>query len=86
MKSFTANVTKLGFIGLGNMGSRVAARLLAGGFQVSVFARNPAKRDAFKAKGATAYDSVGELARSVDVILSCLTDVRAVGDVNFGCG
>ncbi len=86
MKSFTANVTKLGFIGLGNMGSRVAARLLAGGFQVSVFARNPAKRDAFKAKGATAYDSVGELARSVDVILSCLTDDRAVGDVYFGGG
>jgi 3-hydroxyisobutyrate dehydrogenase-like beta-hydroxyacid dehydrogenase len=81
MNSFTTNGTKLGFIGLGSMGSRIAARLLAAGFQVSVFARNPAKRDAFKAKGATAYESVAELARSVHVILSCLTDDQAVRDV-----
>jgi 3-hydroxyisobutyrate dehydrogenase len=84
MNSFTANGTKLGFIGLGGMGSRIAARLLAAGFQVSVFARDPVKRDAFKAKGATACDSVGELARSVQVVLSCLTDDQAVRDVYFG--
>ena len=84
MNSFTANGTKLGFIGLGGMGSRIAARLLAAGFQVSVFARDPAKRDAFKAKGATACDSVAELARSVQVVLSCLTDDQAVRDVYFG--
>ncbi len=84
MNSFTEDGTKLGFIGLGNMGSRIATRLLAAGFHVSVFARNPAKRDAFKAKGATAYDSVAELAHSVHAVLSCLTDDQAVRDVYFG--
>jgi 3-hydroxyisobutyrate dehydrogenase-like beta-hydroxyacid dehydrogenase len=84
MNSFTANSTKLGFIGLGSMGSRIASRLLAAGYQVSIFARNPVKRDAFKAKGATVCDSVAELARSVQVVLSCLTDDQAVRDVFFG--
>src|SRR3984957_13149685 len=84
MNSFTANGTRIGFIGLGSMGSRIAARLLAAGFQVSIFARNLAKRDAFKAKGATACDSVAELARSVDAVLSCVTDDQAVRDVYFG--
>ena len=51
MNSFTANTTKLGFIGLGGMGSRIAARLLAAGYEVSVFARNPAKRAAIQEKG-----------------------------------
>jgi 3-hydroxyisobutyrate dehydrogenase-like beta-hydroxyacid dehydrogenase len=84
MSPFTANGTKLGFIGLGSMGSRVAARLLAAGYEVSVFARNQAKRAALQAKGATACESVAELARSVLVVLSCLTDDQAVGDVYFG--
>src|SRR6202795_4731031 len=84
MNSFAANTTKLGFIGLGGMGSRIAARLLAAGYEVSVFARDPAKRDAFKAKGARACESIAELAGSVHVVLSSLTDDQAVRDVYFG--
>jgi 3-hydroxyisobutyrate dehydrogenase-like beta-hydroxyacid dehydrogenase len=84
MNSFTANGTKLGFIGRGSMGSRVLARLRAAGYEVSVFRRNQAKRAALEAKGATACESVRELARSVHVVLSCLTDDQAVGDVYFG--
>ena len=84
MNSFTANTTKLGFIGLGSMGGRVAARLLAAGYEVSVFARSPSKRAALQAKGATTCESVAELARSVHAVLSCLTDDQAVRDVYFG--
>jgi 3-hydroxyisobutyrate dehydrogenase len=84
MNSFSANTTKLGFIGLGGMGSRIAARLLAAGYGVSVFDRNPAKRDALKAKGARATESVAELAGSVKVVLSCLTNDQSVRDVYFG--
>jgi 3-hydroxyisobutyrate dehydrogenase len=68
------------------MGSRIAARLLAAGYEVSTFDQNPAKRDALKAKGARASESVLELTRSVDVVLSCLTDDQAVRDVYFGAG
>lgn len=86
MNSFTANGTKLGFIGLGSMGSRIAARLLDVGYEVSVFARSPSKRDALKAKGAATCDSVAELARSVHVVLSSLTDDQAVREVYMGPG
>jgi len=86
MNSFSASTTKLGFIGLGGMGSRIAARLLAAGYDVSVFDRHPAKRDALKAKGARASESLAELAGSVKVVLSCLTNDQSVRDVYFGGG
>jgi len=86
MNSLTASTTKLGFIGLGGMGSRIAARLLAAGYEVSTFDQNPAKKDALKTKGARACESVAELTRSVDVVLSCLTDDQAVRDVYLGAG
>jgi 3-hydroxyisobutyrate dehydrogenase-like beta-hydroxyacid dehydrogenase len=84
MNSFTRSTTKLAFIGLGNMGSRVAARLLAAGYAVSVFDRDRSKVDALKEKGAAPFDTVAELARSVHVLLSCLTDDQAVRDVYYG--
>ena len=84
MNSFSASTTKLGFIGLGGMGTRIAARLLAAGYDMSVFDRNPAKRDAVKAKGARAAESLAELAGSVHVVLSCLTNDQSVRDVYFG--
>ena len=84
MKSFTANTTRLGYIGLGGMGSRIAGRLLTAGYEVSVFDQIPAKTDALKAKGAKATESIAALSRSIDVVLSCLTDDQAVRNVYFG--
>jgi lactate dehydrogenase-like 2-hydroxyacid dehydrogenase len=40
MKRFTADQVKVGFIGLGNIGSRIAQRLLDHGYQLSVYDRN----------------------------------------------
>jgi 3-hydroxyisobutyrate dehydrogenase-like beta-hydroxyacid dehydrogenase len=37
MELLTADQVKLGFIGLGNMGSRIARRLLDHGYQLSVY-------------------------------------------------
>jgi len=86
MNSFSANTTKLGFIGLGSMGSRIAAKLLAAGYDVSGFDRNPAKIDALKTKGARGSKTLAELARSVDVVLSCLTNDQSVRDVYYEAG
>jgi 3-hydroxyisobutyrate dehydrogenase len=84
MNTFTANAAKLGYIGLGGMGSRIVARLLAAGYEVCVFDRDAAKADALKPKGATGSESVAEVARSVQVVLSCLTNDQSVRDVYFG--
>jgi len=52
MKSLTAEQVKIGFIGLGNMGSRIARRLVDQGYQLSVYDRDPAKVAAIAAEGA----------------------------------
>jgi 3-hydroxyisobutyrate dehydrogenase len=81
MRSLTANQVKLGFIGLGNMGSRIAQRLLDHGYQLEVYDRDPARAEAFAARGATVAKSIFELARAADVVLSCLTNDEAVRSV-----
>ena len=43
MKRFTTDQVKIGFIGLGNMGSRIAQRLVDHGYQLSVYDLDLAK-------------------------------------------
>src|SRR6266853_2741039 len=81
MKLLTADNVKLGFIGLGNMGSRIAQRLIDNGYQVFVYDRNIAKADAIAARGGVVAKNILELAGSADVILSCLTNDEAVRSV-----
>jgi 3-hydroxyisobutyrate dehydrogenase-like beta-hydroxyacid dehydrogenase len=76
--------SKLGFIGIGAMGSRIAGRLLKSGFKVTVFDRNPAKANALIASGATVARSIAELASRLDVVLSSLSNDEAVDDVYTG--
>jgi 3-hydroxyisobutyrate dehydrogenase-like beta-hydroxyacid dehydrogenase len=84
MKNLTADRVKLGFIGLGNMGSLMAGRLLDHGYHVEVYDRGPARAEAMVAKGAVVAKNIVELARSVDVLLSCLTNDEAVQSVYSG--
>jgi 3-hydroxyisobutyrate dehydrogenase-like beta-hydroxyacid dehydrogenase len=80
----TTDNVKLGFIGLGNMGSRIAQRLLANGYHVFVYDRNINKADAIATRGAIVAKNILELARNADVILSCLTNDEAVHSVFVG--
>jgi 3-hydroxyisobutyrate dehydrogenase-like beta-hydroxyacid dehydrogenase len=84
MQPLTADNVKLGFIGLGNMGSRIAQRLLANGYEVFVYDRNIAKADAIAARGGITAKNISDLARHADVILSCLTNDEAVQNVLTG--
>src|SRR6266404_9612659 len=81
MNSLTKENTRLGFIGVGNMGSRMAKRLLEHGYQVIVYNRSRGAADALTKYGATVADSIGELAAEADVILSSLTSDDAVKSV-----
>ena len=84
MTLLTADNVKLGFIGLGNMGSRIAQRLIGNGYRVFVYDRNIAKADATAARGGVVAKNILELAGSADVILSCLTNDEAVQGVFAG--
>ncbi len=84
MKLLAPQQVKLGFIGLGNMGSRIARRLLARGYEVTVFDRDNIKAAALVVNGAVPASHIVELARSAEVILSCLTNDEAVQSVYAG--
>jgi 3-hydroxyisobutyrate dehydrogenase-like beta-hydroxyacid dehydrogenase len=84
MKRLTADQVNVGFIGLGNMGSRIVQRLLDHGYQVSVYDRNRAQTEAVAAHGGVAAKNIIELARTSDVVLSCLTNDEAVQSVYSG--
>jgi 3-hydroxyisobutyrate dehydrogenase-like beta-hydroxyacid dehydrogenase len=84
MNLLTADNVKLGFIGLGNMGSRIAQRLIDNGYRVFVYDRNIAKADAMAARGGVVAKNILEVAGSADVILSCLTNDEAVQSVFAG--
>lgn len=84
MKSLTADRVKLGFIGLGNMGSRIAQRLQDHAYQLEVYDRDPGKAKALVAKRGAVATNISELARNADAILSCLTNDDAVRNVYTG--
>jgi 3-hydroxyisobutyrate dehydrogenase-like beta-hydroxyacid dehydrogenase len=81
MKSLTADRVKLGFIGLGNMGSRIAQRLLGHGYKLFVYDKNLANEATISPLGGIVAKNIQELASTVDVVLSCLTNDAAVRSV-----
>ena len=74
---------KVGFIGLGNMGSAMAANLLAAGHEVTVCNRTPAKMRALVERGAHAAARVGDACRG-DAVMTMLSDDDALERVVFG--
>jgi 3-hydroxyisobutyrate dehydrogenase-like beta-hydroxyacid dehydrogenase len=78
--------TRLGFIGLGYLGSRIARRLASAGFPMVVYDRDPEKAKVLAALGAWVAPSPEELAAHVEVVLSCLPNDAAVESVYFGAG
>ena len=76
---------RIGFIGLGNMGSAMAANLVKAGHDVTVYNRSRGKVDALAAEGARPASSVAE-ACDGDVVMSMLANDDAVAGVTFGEG
>ena len=78
--------SRLGFIGLGYLGSRVARRLAAAGFPMVVHDRDREKTKELAALGATVAPNPETLAEEADVVLSCLPSDAAVKAVYLGTG
>ena len=75
---------RIGFIGLGLMGSPIAMKLIEAGNQVTVWGRSPEKLEPALAAGARQARSPRELAEAVDAVMLCVTDAAAVEAVVFG--
>ena len=75
---------RIGFIGLGNVGGKLAGSLLRNGHAVVVRDLHPALVAEFVARGATAADSPRELAETVDIVITCLPSPAASAAVAEG--
>jgi 3-hydroxyisobutyrate dehydrogenase-like beta-hydroxyacid dehydrogenase len=74
---------KVGLIGLGNMGLGMAASLLKGGHEVTVYNRTAGKAQPLEAQGARVAIQVAEACRG-DAVITILADDHAVESVVFG--
>ena len=79
-----AKKPRLGYIGLGLMGLPMTLRLLAAGYEVTVWNRSPEKMTPALDAGATAGTSPAEVAGQSDIVFACLTAASAVEAVVFG--
>ncbi len=75
---------RIGFIGLGHMGSGMAARLVKAGHEVTVYNRTRAKAEEFaSAHGAKVAGSITDACHG-DAVFTMLANDEAVSDVVFG--
>src|SRR5882757_3334753 len=73
----TESIGAVGFVGLGALGSEMALRLVAEGFDVMVFNRTAERTEPLVRAGASRASSLAELASSCDTVLGCLRDGAA---------
>jgi 3-hydroxyisobutyrate dehydrogenase-like beta-hydroxyacid dehydrogenase len=75
---------RVGFIGLGAMGSRMAGRVLAAHHDVVVYNRTPERTQALAERGATVAATPRQLAAAVDIVVSSVANDAALEQVMFG--
>jgi 3-hydroxyisobutyrate dehydrogenase-like beta-hydroxyacid dehydrogenase len=76
-----STLTRVGFLGLGTMGSPMAKNLKKKGFEVVVWNRTPARADALKADGIEVASTPADLASKVDAYCTCVADPLALEGV-----
>ena len=75
---------RVGFIGMGRMGQRMARNILRGGFSLTVYNRTPERCAPLEAEGAAVAPSPAGLAAESDVVITMLIDGPAVLAVTLG--
>jgi 3-hydroxyisobutyrate dehydrogenase len=81
------NIRRIGFIGIGNMGSPMAARVVSSGFDLTVYDINPEASEKFVAQhGGKVAASPAELGRTVDAVITMLPSDKIVNAVILGDG
>lgn len=75
---------KIAFLGLGAMGSRMAARLLAAGHELTVWNRNAAATAPLAAQGARVAPTPRAAAAGQEIVIAMLRDDEAATEVWLG--
>jgi 3-hydroxyisobutyrate dehydrogenase len=80
----TDGLDRLGFIGTGNLGSRIAANLLRAGFDITVHDVRPEAAASCLRAGAKWAASPAAAAAEVDTVITCLPKIEVVREVVTG--
>ena len=72
---------KIGFIGLGNVGGKLAGSLLRNNFELTVLDLDSNLMKKFEKKGASITNTPKELAKNVDLIITCLPSPEICAEV-----
>lgn len=83
-KANPQGVEKLGYLGLGLMGTPMTRRLLETGHQVTVWNRSEGKIAPLVADGARRAAAPRDVMANADIAFMCVTDATAVEEVIFG--
>ncbi len=77
---------KVGFVGLGNMGSPMAHNLIKAGHQLTVYNRTRSRAEELASAGTTVADTPRDVATNAEVVITMLADDHAVEAMVFGPG
>src|SRR6266568_8937766 len=83
-KANPQGVERLGYLGLGLMGTPMTRRLLDAGYPVSVWNRSEGKVASLAEAGAKRVGTPRDLLANSDIVFMCVTDAAAVEEVIFG--
>src|SRR5210317_47 len=72
---------RIGFIGLGNVGGKLASNLLNNNFDLMVFDKDSEVLNLFKNKGSKVASSIEELVLNNDILITCLPSPEACKEV-----
>lgn len=75
---------KIGFVGLGDIGSALSSHLVKAGHDVLVYDLDQSKAEGLIELGATWGESPAEIGKKVDVFFTCLPSSKAVNSVLTG--
>ncbi len=77
-------IKNVGFIGLGNVGGKLAGSLIRSDFTLWVHDLNENLTDQFKKQGAKICSNAGEIAQNCEMIITCLPSPEASASVVEG--
>ena len=77
-------MAKIAFLGVGNMGAGMAARLIGAGHKLTLYNRTPAKAEALAQRGAKVTTTPKEAAQGADAVFAMVGDDQASAAVWLG--